>query len=787
MGMTAKKVARHGRRTALFSALLVATTMAGSMTAMAQNASATQRGFDIAAQPLAQALMLFGRQSGLQVTAAGALTKGLTSAAVKGDLAPAQALSQLLAGTGLAFRFVGSNGVVVERAPQAANGAIQLGAVRIEGVDEAGSSVSSDPYATEGTGSYTQTGSSGAATGLGLTLRQTPQSVTVMTRQRMDDFKLETLTDVMEQTPGITIFRQGSHIEFEARGTGVNLQTEGNQQISSGYAYFTSTNFTLDSLVDIDRIEVLKGSNGLIVGKGNTGATVNLIRKRAPREFQASISASAGSWSNYSANVDVGGSLNAAGTLRGRVVAAVTDGKSFRDYEKNESRTLFGTLELDLTPDTLLSAGVTYREREVRGLAMWINIRAYNSSNPTEFLGWKPRSYNPATPWAGYEQESTNVFSRLEHQFANGWTSKIQLAHENIEIPELLVASSTTQDFDTATRYLNTKNRNSSLIADLKGPVNLFGRIHDVLLGAGASNSSSDFDSNKFGSSHHYQKHRYAYVAARINLVDPLKFIVGTRVTNYENESTTMYGRSVLKETCVVTPYAGLVYDVSKDISLYGSYASIFQPQSNQDEQGRTLDPEEGLTYEIGAKGEFFDKHLNASISHFWIRTDNVAESTGGLTPSGSTAYRGVMGASRRGYELELSGELARSWQLQAGYTMNSSSLSNSDRNPKHQFKLGSTYRLAGGSLRGLTVGASTRWQSTTSATAAIYQGITIRQSSYWLLDLMARYQVNNHWSFSTNINNVLDKKYYQPVAGQGLGYTWGAPRSFNVSVRYNF
>lgn len=758
----------------------------------AQNTSAATRTYQINAGALSNVLAQFAAASSVQLVFDPATLAGQTSNGLQGSYTVQQGFAQLLQGTNWEVKAQGANAYAlqqnVQTLPEVTVSATRSTAGTLPEVTVTAEADRSGT--TEGTGSYTQTGPSGAATGLGLTLRETPQSVTVMTRQRMDDFKLETLTDVLEQTPGITVVRQGSHIGYQARGTSVNLQTEGNQQLTGGYSYFASTNFTLDSLVDIDRIEVLKGSNGLLVGKGNTGATVNLIRKRPTREFQTSVGASAGSWSNYSINADVGGPLNAAGTLRGRVAAAVTDGESFRDHEKNESRTLFGTLEVDLTPDTVLAASLTYRERDVRGLAMWTNITAYSVNDPMQLLGWQPRSHNPGASWSGYEQESTNIFARLEHRFANGWTSKVQLAHESIEIPELLLGDSG-DDFDTATRYLDTENRNSSIIADLKGPVQLFGRTHDLLLGAGASKANSEFDSNKFGYSQHEQEQAYIYAAGKFSLADPLKLITGLRLTRYKSSDETLYGSSGYNESGVLTPYAGLVFDVSKNISLYGSYASIFQPQSNQDEQGRILDPREGLSYEIGAKGEFFNNRLNASISHFWIQTDNEPEATGARTPSGSTAYRAVMGASRRGYELELSGEVARNWQVQGGYTMNSSNLSSSGSNPKQQFKLGSTYRFASGGLQGLTVGAATRWQSKTTAFASDgwYGSNVVEQPSYWVMDLMARYQVNDQLSISANINNVFDKKYYAYVVDgyEGLGYTWGAPRSFNVSMRYDF
>ena len=220
-------------------------------------------------------------------------------------------------------------------------------------------------------------------------------------------------------------------------------------------------------------------------------------------------------------------------------------------------------------------------------------------------------------------------------------------------------------------------------------------------------------------------------------------------------------------------------------MSLYGSYATIFQPQSAQDEKGRVLDPEQGKTYELGAKGEFFDKRLNASIAHFWMKTTNTAQETGGFTPGGDMAYRSVDSATRHGWELELSGELARGWQVQGSLVQQNNSLSSASQYPKYQLKLGSTYRFDSGALRGLTVGASTRWQSKTSVSDSHN---SLGQKSYAVLDLMARYQVDKHLSFSLNVNNALDKQYFAGVSSLGgLYYTWGAPRSVSLGARYDF
>lgn len=344
--------------------------------AAAQTPAAAQatRSYDIPAGPLSQALTRFAAEAGIYLVGNGSMAAGKSTAGLRGSYSVPAGLSALLANTGLeAFvQADGSYGLRTREsaAPAATGSASALGTVTVTAQADTGG-------ASEGTGSYTQKGPSRTATGLNLSLRETPQSVSVMTRQRMDDFKLETLTDVMEQTPGIAVYRQNNASDFQARGTSVNLQTDGMTQVTSGWYYLTSTMFSLDDMAEIDRVEVLKGSSGLVVGKGNYGATVNMIRKRPTHDFQANVRANAGSWDTYRAQADVSGPLNEAGTVRGRIVASAMDSGGFRDYEKASSKMLFGTVEADLTPDTLLNVGMTYRERDAKGIGTTQPIQRY--------------------------------------------------------------------------------------------------------------------------------------------------------------------------------------------------------------------------------------------------------------------------------------------------------------------------------------------------------------------------------------------------------------------------
>ena len=764
-----------------------------ALSLLCASAWAAPLAIDLPAQPLGDALKSLARSAGVTIAADGALLAGRQAPAVRGQLELSDGLRQLLSGSGLEF---------VQSAP----GTYLIRAAQLDAVTV--TAQAQRDGATEGTGSYAQTGPSRTSTGLNLTLRETPQSVSVMTRQRMDDFKLETLTDVMEQTPGVTIDRQGDGNNILVRGDSVNLQVDGMRQMASGWYANTQTLYTMDDMVEMDRIEVLKGSSGLVSGDGKYGGTVNMIRKRPTQEFKASVGAGVGSWDSYRADVDIGGALNASGSIRGRIVAAAADGKDFRDHAKRSNQTLFGTVDIDLSDRTLLNVGFTQRHREYYGAGSTSMIQAYAATGQS--LGLQPRSFNVGAPWSGYEQDSRTLFASLEHRFGNGWSARLRASDEKTEQPYgetgiWFTGIPSVVDIGWARDHVND---NTSVALDLQGPVQLFGRTHELLLGADTMRTSSDtysgsqrisnapydyaagggaivrpagLDSIPMNNHSYFSSRRHsAYAAGNFSLADPVKLIAGARITSYQQYDLTPYAYSNfdIKRSDVVTPYAGLVVDVSKNISLYGSYASIFKPQSAMDAQGRSLDPEEGQTREIGAKGEFLDKRLNASLAYFWMKTDNVAEATGQVTPDGISIYRAVSGVTRRGYELELSGELARGWQAQGSYVQNSSNLDSTRYLPKNQFKLGTTYALG---ASGLTLGAATRWQSQTTAGALV-------QPSFWVVDLMARYRINRQLSVSLNVRNAFDKSYFSGMRDFGrVQYTWGAPRSASVNMRYEF
>ena len=760
---------------------------------------------DIPAQPLATALQAFGHQTNLQVLYSPTDVQGKTSTAVKGKQAPNQAIGTLLKGTGINYTLQG-NAVTTNAV---ASSGLELGATQVT-ANQLGT-------VTEGTGSYTP-GTIATATRLVLTPRETPQSISVVTRQVMDDFGLKSIDDVMRHTPGITVSTfDTERTNYYSRGFSIeNFQYDGiptlrNAQYSAGQ--------TMTDMAIYDRVEVLKGATGLLTGAGAPGGTINLIRKKPTSEFKSSIELGAGSWDNYRTQVDVSGPLTETGNVRGRAVAAYQDKKSFLDHYSRKTGVYYGILEIDVTPDTLLTLGADYQDSDPKG-SSWTGTHTIFDA-----VGNKldlPRSFNNGPQWGSWQQYSRTVFATLEHNFDNGWVTKGQYNHQvnGYDAPLGYIS----QDSATASSIFASKytgeTTSDSLDVYASGPFDLFGREHELVIGQSLSTSrwkGKDYRGNVtyFNNSYDfYNWHGEAieplwgapskfndettrqtgtYITGRFSLTDEMHLLLGTRIANYQ-----VTGTSDSEESGKVIPYAGLTYDLNENFTAYASYSTIFKPQTEYRDNTRTmLDPDEGKNYELGVKGEFFEGRLNSSLAYFEVHETNrpVTDSAFNSLPTTDfTAYVGTK-SKTKGYEAEISGELTPGWQLQAGYThkiaRDDDGKKVSTWEPEDQVSFYTTYKLKG-NLDKLTVGGGARWQSAGWQTVRNWgypgggRSEKFTQEPYWLVDLMTRYQVTENLSATLNVNNLFDKHYYTNIGFYDSAYP-GDPRNFMVTTRYDF
>ncbi|WP_307418527.1 TonB-dependent siderophore receptor [Pseudomonas sp. W3I7] len=759
---------------------------------------------NVPAQPLGSALQEFGRQTNLQVLYSPTDVEGKRSHAIKGKLQPGQAMTTLLSGTGISYDLQGSSFTI----SAAKTSALELGATQVT-ANQLGT-------ITEGSGSYTP-GTIATATRLVLSPRETPQSISVVTRQAMDDFSLKSIDDVMRHTPGITVAAYDSErTSYFSRGFAIqNFQYDGipilqDAQYSSGH--------TLTDTVIYDRVEILKGATGLLTGAGGPGGTINMVRKKPTSEFKGYVNLGAGSWDNYRSEIDVSGPLTETGNVRGRAVAAYQDKHSFLDHYQRQTNVYYGILEFDLAPDTLLTVGGDYQDSDPQGSSWSGSASLFDSAGNRIST---PRSFNNGAKYSKWKQYTRTAFATLEHTFDNGWVGKAQYNHQ-INGYKAPLSALQSPNAETGKAPLLTRTYNGETTSDTgdlyaTGPFSLFGREHELVVGTSVSRSrwlGSDYtNATNYDNSHDYfnwdgdapkpdrgprtkkndelTRQSASYITGRFSLADDLHLILGTRVNNYE-----VSGTSQVKDTGKVVPYAGITYDLNDNFSAYASFTEIYLPQDDyRDRNDKPLEPDEGKNYEIGLKGEFFDGRLNSSLAYFEVHeknrpiddTDYIPNSHPGL----DYASKGTE-AKTKGYEAEISGELAPGWQLQAGYThkiiRDKQGEKLSTWEPEDQVNIYTSYKLTG-PLDKLTLGTGVRWQGTGWKLLNNYAKGTeenFSQDPLWIVDAMARYQVTENVSATLNVNNIFDKKYYTNIGFYNSAY-YGDPRNVMLSTRWNF
>jgi outer-membrane receptor for ferric coprogen and ferric-rhodotorulic acid len=673
--------------------------------------------------------------------------------------------------------------------------------------------------------SYT-TDRSRTATPLNIAVRDTPQSLSVVTRQRIEDQALQTVTDVVNNVTGVSVNQYETHrAGFTARGFDIdNLQIDG---VPTTWDQPWSSGEVVGSLAGYERVEVVRGATGLMTGAGNPSAAINLVRKRATsKELAGNAEVGIGSWNERRGMVDVSTGVNASGTVRARVVGEYQRSDSWVDLLKSKSHTFYGTLEADLAPRTVLSAGYGRQKNEPRG-PMWGGLPYwYTDGSKTN---WDV-SKTSAAGWTRWESEYQNLFANLEHSLDNGWKLRASFSQGDRKADSALLYLSGVPDRVTglglgafAGSYI-THTRQDDFSLHASGPFELAGRKHEAAFGYMHSKQEFSADSRAadygagyppvgnfntwngaaypepaWGAPTFYEssvtRQEALYGVGRFSITDPLKAIVGARLTNYDKTGVGAWSPAYrLKHDRELTPYAGVLYDISESLSAYASYTEIFQPQNRKDLAGHILDPVIGKSYETGLKGEFLDGRVNASVAVFKIKQDKLAQEAGRVDRDGSgplapeAYYRAANGAKNDGFEFELSGELARGWNATAGYSQfRAKDAAGSDVNsvyPRKLLRVFTSYRLDG-----LTFGGGVNWESRTytlDPSAPAGTNGLIEQDSFAVASLMARYDFTRQLSAQVNLNNLFDKRHFGMFAAYGA-ITYAAPRSVSASLKYRF
>lgn len=643
----------------------------------AEQGAQQSRAYQVPAGNLSSALSTFASQAGITLPIEPGMVEGLRSPGLHAATSVDDGLQQLLQGTGLQASAQG-NGLYV-LTPQVADTALELGATSITGQGLTAT--------TENSGSYT-TGTMQTATKLPLSLRETPQSVSVVTRKRMDDKAMTSISDVVKSAPGLFLNNSGGagRPTFSARGFDVdNIMYDGFPTSFLTYLPSGEANLAM-----YDRVEIVRGPNGLAQGAGSPAGAINLVRKRPTPQFQGTFTGSAGSWDDYSGTLDVGGPLNDSGTLRARTVVSRQDAKSFRDSVESDNDLFYGVVDADLSETTTLTLG-GYRQKSHTNY-IWGGLPMARGGG---HLGL-PRDTFLGQDWEYSDNRTTGYFATLEQGLPNDWTLRAAAMQSKTDTD---VLASSIWEYNR--RYLWTEameQKETGYDLALSGPFQLLGQQHDLTLGV--SRRKLDYRSGKAWSAYTdaginpftwdprgHAKPDYVrgsnglpetttqdsvYASTRLRLTEPLSLILGGRVDWYEFDDSAN-SESNYKVTRNLTRYAGLVYDLDTHHSVYVSYTDIFKPQSEKGVDAKAIVPVVGENYEVGIKGEYFDGALNASMAVFQIDQKNRAQELTDVKGCGSgpasACYEAAGLVRSRGIDMEIQGALTDNWQLAGGYT----------------------------------------------------------------------------------------------------------------------
>ena len=672
-----------------------------------------------------------------------------------------------------------------------------------------------------------------STTGLVLSPREIPQSVSVITKKQLEDQDVTSLEGALQNATGVNVFKSGGRTHFMSRGYFIEqLEEDGiaTQIGSPGGFGLGGPSGDPTSVTDIamyDRIEVVRGAAGLTQANNEPGGTINAVRKKPTSKRQLSADLTVNTWGKVGGTFDASGALSPEHGLRGRFVGSIGSNKTFKDQSGGRDILLYGVMDKDIGDNGKLSWGASYLNQTKTPDPDGLPMR-------TDGKEWKRSRYLGAD-WNEARLKKHNLFAEFEHYFNDNWKLSSKLDWRTSDnSKEYYTLGGTgngigvdglgkTYSFD---RY-DTDSRQFTFQNNLTGRIFAFGQSHDLFFmhsysrekmntgnrwfddgstyNADAFNGSEkakpdwdDATAKSRGGNGSYRTHAFG-LGARINPTDKLHVIVGGRYTNWHRN---LYWDRNLKDSSEGTyyalkrnrfiPYAGITYDITPKQSVYAAYTSIFKQTMNRDYNDNLLPPIMGRNYEIGWKGEWNEGRLNTSVALYRTDKDNNNQRVNARPH----AYWVPLNQSSCGLDAEISGSLTDRWQVYAGYTFNRSTNRNSiagnvasrqqgynfsSHTPKHMFRLYTSYVLPVDEGR-WTVGLGVKSSSKTANSSG-----TLKQGGYTVWNTNVQYRPTKNLQLGLAINNLTDKRYYENQYSRAAnsGNFYGEPRNAVFSLKW--
>jgi catecholate siderophore receptor len=641
-------------------------------------------------------------------------------------------------------------------------------------------------------------------------IRDIPQSISVITEEQIKDQSLLGLKDAIQYSPGV--------MAGQGEGNRDSIWFRGNQSTSDLFVDGVRDDVQYyRDLYNIDRVEVLMGPNGMIFGRGGVGGVINRVVKEATWENKNEIKIQGGAYDHKRSSIDLNNRIDE--TLAVRVNAMIEDSGSFRQGVESERKAINPTFTFKPSDKTKVVVGMEYfndkrtSDRGIPSVDNGLKSYPYSTSRST-FFGNASQSPNEAIVKNGY--------AIIDHTFDNGVSVKNHTRFSDYDkyYQNVYANSQVSNGLVTIDGYYdNTQRQNFFNQTDLTYNFKTGSVSHKLLTGLEIGlqenqnyrivNSGSDptplasnpyallnWQSTKSRNTATDIYNQAIYFQDQIYLNEQFQIIAGLRYDKFKtkfNDSVAPANSATINDQ-FISPRVGLVYKPIEPVSLYTNYSLSYLPRTGEQLTSLTssiksFDPEKFTNIEAGIK---YDLLQSFSISSAIYRLERSKMAI--TDPSNSSNTIIVDGQVTKGFELGVAGKLFDSYSMYGGYTYQDAEITKNQGGstpiasgaslghvPKHTFSLWNKYEINETWSAALgVVSRSDMYAATPTTTTAV------NLPGYTRVDAAIYANINKQTKLQLNIENLLDKTYYQS-AHNNYNIMYGHPLTARATVTYTF
>lgn len=637
-------------------------------------------------------------------------------------------------------------------------------------------------------------------------ISETPQAITVVTRERMVDQGAQNVQDALNYAAGVRSDAYG----LDSRGDWTLIRGSSPQEyldgLRSSFNYYTSSARTDPYM--LERIEVLRGPSSMLFGQGSTAGVINLVSKRPQAQAQREIEVQLGSFERRQVNADFTGPLTADGTWLYRIVGVYRDSETQVDHVGDDRR--------------LIAPSLTWKPSEDTSLTFQLRWQQDRTGSTSQFFGWSglaapnPNGRVPANRYIGnagdhYDTDRTTAGWLFEHRFNENWTVRQSFRAARNKVDYASAYGNPYVDplnpfVDAQQRiirregwFADTQARMQNIDQHVEGHFKTGAIAHQMLLGLDAVRFKQDekqlFESSEdrggtmpaidifnpvylphtppaFGpASKSSQRQVGLYLQDQMHIGEHWIVVAGLR---HDRAKNGLVGAADEKSNAT-TKRLGVMFHDWAGWSPYVSYSESFTPVAGTNAiSGARYKPQKGEQIEAGVKFEPVGRDLSFTAATYELREENR------LIPDPANPNTNVQAGKTKvnGFELELTGKLTSSFELTAHYNYleNDRQLENT---PRHQAAVWGKQRFSIGGRDGFAAGLGLRYMSAFDSPPAP------TTPSVTLADAMVSFDTSA-WRWALNVNNLTDKRYFSICMGRGDCW-FGARRNIGLSATYRF